>query len=459
MTVWKSSLPGIVWPAVQAPQGAALLALQYQLQQSERLPPANLLALQLRQLREVVSHALRTVPWQRERLVAAGLAPDRDIAPEAFRRIPLMSRRDVQSAGNALLSTAVPPDHGQPVQYRTGGSTGEPVSIIGTELNRFFWLGLTLRDHLWHRRDFAGTLCSVRSRVEESVQPGWGPATDAVVATGPCAILNITAEPARQIEWLQQHQGAYLLTHPVNVRALAHYSLRHSVRLPHLKEVRTFGEGVTDELHALCREAWNVPLTDSYSAEETGYLAFQCPEYGRYHVQAENVIVELLDDAGQSCAPGATGRVVVTPLHNFAMPLFRYVLGDYAEAGAPCPCGRGLPVLARILGRSRQMFVLPGGRRYFPSSPIIRSAGIAPIQQIQLVQHTLERVEARFVAERALQPDEERGMTAAIQEALGHPFTITLSPVADIPRSASMKFDAFVCRIPVDEDVHVKAPS
>ncbi|MGH8618154.1 MAG: phenylacetate--CoA ligase family protein [Burkholderiales bacterium] len=459
MPAWKSSVPGIAWPALPAPQGAALLALQYQFAQSERLAPAALQAQQFRQLRAVVTHAMKTVPWHRERLAAAGLAPDRDIDPQALRRIPLMTRRDVQAAGNALLSTAIPPDHGRPVEYRTGGSTGEPVSMLGTELNRLFWLAFTLRDHLWHRRDFAGTLCAIRSRVDDRVQPGWGTATDNVAATGPCAILNITADTGRQLEWLQQHAGAYLLTHPVNVRALAHYSLQHGIRLPQLKEVRTFGETVTDDLRALCREAWNVPLTDSYSAEETGYLALQCPEQGRYHVQAENVIVELLDDAGQPCAPGTTGRVVVTPLHNFAMPLFRYVLGDYAEAGEACPCGRGLPVLARILGRSRHMFVLPGGRRYFPSSPIIRSAGVAPIQQIQLVQHTLERVEARFVAERALQPDEERGMTAAIQDALGHPFTITLSPVTDIPRSTSMKFDAFVCRIPVDEDTHARAPS
>jgi len=454
MIAWKSSIPGIAWPALPSPQGAALLALQHQLQQSERLSAPDLEAQQFRQLRALVTHAMNTVPWHRERLAAAGLSPGRDLDAVAFRRLPLMSRRDVQAAGNALLSTAVPPDHGRPVTYRTGGSTGEPVHLIGTELNRLFWLALTLRDHLWHRRDFTGTLCAIRSRVEDTVLPGWGPVTDNVVSTGPCAILNITADTGRQLEWLQQHKGAYLLTHPVNVRALAHHSLRHGIRLPHLKEVRTFGETVDDGLRALCREAWNVPLTDNYSAEETGYLAFQCREHGRYHVQAENVILELLDEAGQPCAPGAIGRVVVTPLHNFAMPLFRYVLGDYAEAGEPCPCGRGLPVLKRILGRSRHMFVLPGGRRYFPSTPIVRFAGIAPIQQIQLIQHTLERVEARFVAERPLLPDEERGMTTAVQEALGHPFTITLSPVAEIARSASMKFDAFVCRIPVDDGAH-----
>jgi phenylacetate-CoA ligase len=54
---------------------------------------------------------------------------------------------------------------------------------------------------------------------------------------------------------------------------------------------------------------------------------------------------------------------VVTPLHNFAMPLIRYAIGDYAEAGPPCACGRGLPVLARILGRARNLLTLPHGER------------------------------------------------------------------------------------------------
>jgi len=447
MPEWKSSVPGIVWPALPAPQGAALLALQWQLQQSERLPLADLEALQFRQLRAVVTHAMNTVPWHRERLAAAGLSPDRDIDPAAFRRVPVMTRRDVQDAGNALLSNAVPPDHGRPVQYKTGGSTGEPLRLIGTELTRLFWLALTLRDHLWHRRDFTSTLCAIRALVENSVRPGWGPATAGVAANGPCAILNIATDTARQLDWLQQHGAQYLLTHPVNVRALAHFSLERRIRLPRLKEVLTFGESLPADLRALCREAWNVPLIDSYSAEETGYLALQCPEHEHYHVQSENVLVEILDEAGGPCPPGVAGRVAVTTLHNFAMPLFRYVLGDYAEAGDPCACGRSLPVMKRIFGRTRDMFVLPKGQRYFPTTPVIRTAGIAPIQQLQLIQHTLDHVEARYVAERPLRPEEERDMTAAIHEALSHPFVVTLSPVADIPRSASMKFNAFVCLV------------
>ena len=102
-----------------------------------------------------------------------------------------------------------------------------------------------------------------------------------------------------------------------------------------------------------------------YSAAEAGYLALQCPQQEHYHIQSESALVEVLDEAGNPCRPGETGTMVVTPLHNFAMPLIRYAIGDIAEVGAPCACGRGLPVLARLLGRVRQMLVLPSGARRY----------------------------------------------------------------------------------------------
>ena len=81
-----------------------------------------------------------------------------------------------------------------------------------------------------------------------------------------------------------------------------------------------------------------------YSCEEAGYIALQCPQAEHYHCQSESVLVEVLDDEGRPCTPGQVGKVVLTALHNFAMPLIRYENQDYAEVGPPCACGRGLPV-------------------------------------------------------------------------------------------------------------------
>jgi phenylacetate-CoA ligase len=115
--------------------------------------------------------------------------------------------------------------------------------------------------------------------------------------------------------------------------------------------VQSLGGGLSAEARNACREAWGVPLAHIYRAEEVGPLALQCPEHEHFHVQSEQALVEVLDAQGMACAPGETGRVVATPLNNFAMPLIRYEVGETAEVGAPCACGRGLPVLTRIMDR------------------------------------------------------------------------------------------------------------
>jgi phenylacetate-CoA ligase len=439
----KSVVAGVKWPGIPSPEGAALLALQYQMEQSQWWPREELDARQFGQLREILFHAAQTVPFYRARLTAAGIDPSHEIDPAAFARLPLLARRDIQRQGAALMSQAPPPAHGQFVEHLTSGSVGEPLRVYGTQLDTMFWLAQTLRDHLWHQRDFGGKLCVIRSRVTGGERSGWGPATDVLFDTGPGAMLNIRAEPARQLEWLQQHDPTYLLSHPTNLRELARLSLRKGVRLPRLKEVRSFGETLPQDLRALCREAWNASLTDVYSAEEVGYIALQCPEHEHYHLQSEHLLVEVLDDQGKPCGPGEIGRVVVTTLHNFAMPLIRYALSDYAEVGAPCSCGRGLPVLTRILGRSRNMLTLPDGRRVWPTFPEMRYSA-ASIRQLQIIQHTRERVEARFVAERELLPEEEQGLVTAIHDAFGYPFEVTLTPVPEIARSAGMKCEDMI---------------
>src|SRR5262249_14466253 len=145
-----------------------------------------------------------------------------------------------------------------------------------------------------------------------------------------------------------------------------------------------------------------VEVVDSYSSEELGYIGLQCPGREHYHVQAENLLVEVLRGDGSPCVAGETGRMVVTTLHNFAMPFVRYANGDYAEVGPACPCGRGLPVLTRIAGRQRNMLMRPDGVQHWPSFPTEVWGGIAPVRQLQVVQDALDHVEVRLVLPRDL---------------------------------------------------------
>lgn len=449
----RSALPEIEWPAVPTRDASVMLALQHQLRHSERLPPEQLEALQLDQLSRLLRHAAATVPYYRDRDPYAAMARTGPLTREAWQELPVLTRTDVQDAGSTLNSGQVPEDHRPVHSGSTSGSTGRPVRYSATAVTSLMWRAITLREMLWHRRDFSANLAAIRPEraelvPEEGVQvPGWGPAVNVVYDTGPAAVLRIQTDVARQAEWLVRQDPVYLMSMPTNLFALTQHFRATSVRLPRLRQVLSYGEAVSPNVRAACRQVWDAPLVDLYSSQEIGYMALQCPDTEQYHVQSEVALVEVLDDDGRPCRAGQVGRVVVSPLHNYAMPLLRYDVGDYAEVGGSCPCGRTLPLLARIMGRERNMLRLPTGETVWPRFPARFWVHIEAIRQLQLVQHELDHIEARIVASRDLTPAEESEFASIVRDRLGYPFRVSFRYLEGIDRSRSLKFEEFVSRL------------
>jgi phenylacetate-CoA ligase len=256
-------------------------------------------------------------------------------------------------------------------------------------------------------------------------------------------VLDYRSTVADQVEVVRRERPAYLTVYPSLLLELLRHCRENGVAFEGLRGVRTVLEVLAPEVRQLCREVLGVGVTDVYSCGEAGYLAIQCPEHRAYHLQQENVLIEILDDAGAPCAPGAVGRVVVTTLHNFAMPLLRYELGDLAEVGEPCPCGRTLPVIARIVGRARDMLTLPDGAKRYPFYGHSAMMSVRAIRQHQLVQKSLTEIEIRLVVSHPLSAAEEARIREAAIAGLGHPFEITLAYTDEIKRDASGKYAEF----------------
>jgi phenylacetate-CoA ligase len=218
-------------------------------------------------------------------------------------------------------------------------------------------------------------------------------------------------------------------------------------RVANLRQVSTMGETLSADVRATCQRLLGVPIVDMYSSQEIGYIALQCPTSERYHVQSEVAYVEVVDAHGARCQPGQIGRVVVTPLHNFAMPLVRYEVGDFAEVGGPCECGRGLPVLNRIMGRQRNMITLPSGETFWPTFAAAWKH-VDAIRQIQLVQTAADKIRARIVGPRCLSPEEEAAFEADLAKCLAYPFDVSFEYLDGIDRSETLKFEDFVSLVP-----------
>ena len=452
----RSIAKGAIWPALPPRQALPVHALLLQLEQSQWLTGEELEARQMMQLAALLRHAQRSVPFYRERLAPIAERLEREpLSPALFAELPLLTRAEIQSAGSELHSTDVPKSHGQVTSTMTSGSTGKPIEVLHSELFQAFWRAVTLRNHTWHRRDFEGSLAMIRGMSVGSAYPegkraeNWGVPKMAGIESGPLLTLDINCTPEQQVDWLQRKNPDYFITHPTNLERVARYCLRERIALPRLREVMTVAEILTPEARVLARKAWDVPVADMYTSRDLGYMALQCPEQEHYHVMAETCRLEVLDPAGRPCGPGEVGRIVVTPLQEFAMPLIRYEIGDHAEVGEPCPCGRGLPVLKRILGRTQQMLALPDGSKRWTllgqgDLDMLRGLGI---EQFQFVQTAVETLEVRLAVPEPLTPEVESKVRDWVAETYGSHLEVELAYFDEIPRTKEGKFFEFMSEV------------
>jgi phenylacetate-CoA ligase len=456
----NSAIGGIAWPGLPAQNGASLLAILFQLEQSQWWSPQELSQRQRNQLHALLEHARTHVPFYRERLQGLGDLPADETWPEVWRRIAPLTRAEIQAADAAetMVTETLPPGHGELREIFTSGSTGKPIRSVRTQLWELMWSAFTVRDHLWHRRDLQGVFATLRESGQgKALYPdglraeSWGYSSATILKTGPMVSLNVATPVEQQVEWLRRQNPDYLLTHPTIARRLADHCRDQGARLPQLKQVITIAENLKPEVRSAVHDAWGVPLVDIYSTREIGYIALQCPDHEHYHIQSEHVLVEVLNEEGQPCAPGEVGKLLVTSLHNLAMPLIRYDIGDYVEVGRPCPCGRGLPVIQRILGRTQNMLVMPSGERRWPllsSANIATMLEIAPaIREYQFAQKAPDLIEFRLAVPQPLAADEEARLTEWVRTKLGAPFGVVFAYFDEIPRTAAGKFEDFVCEI------------
>jgi phenylacetate-CoA ligase len=319
---------------------------------------------------------------------------------------------------------------------------------------------LTFRAYVWAGYDFARSIAVIRREKEGLAeypdgvdQPRWDSASVFPFPTGRSFRLTThRTSLEQQWKWLGRLKPAYLMTYPSIVRALAQHAIETGVRPTRLNGIMTLGEVVDGDLRELAAKHLETPIHDLYSSEEAGCMAIQCPSCRLYHVQSESLILEVLDEKDRPCRSGQMGRVVVTTLFNYATPLIRYDIGDFAEAGSHCACGRGLPLLNRINGRRRNMLKLPDGSLFWPSTGGHRLHRIAPIRQHQFRQIAPTVIEAWLVTDEPISPDQETKLRKIIAENIPMPFEIRIRRMPEIPRGAGGKYEEFLSLIEATPD-------
>jgi phenylacetate-CoA ligase len=199
------------------------------------------------------------------------------------------------------------------------------------------------------------------------------------------------------------------------------------------------------------------PVRDTYGMCEMACAASEC-EAGKLHLWPEAGFFEVLNDADDDpVMSGEIGRLVCTGLLNHDMPLIRYEVGDrvaIAPPGEKCACGRTLPVILSVEGRSDDLILTSDGRRIGRMDPIFKRD--IPIREGQIIQQSLELIRVLVVPGLAFTQRHERKLIAAVRERVGN-MVVQIEKVSEIPRSANGKFRAVISNVKPDENAKFRS--
>ena len=411
-------------------QPAAIVHTRWLLERAQWWPPDRLGDYQMRRLRAVLTHAAADVPFWRTAFAAAGVQPDQVRAVSDLRRLPVVTKRTVLEAGAAMVARDV--GRFDPVTVASTGTSGPALSVLVDRRTNalefaFYWrhwgwFGYRLGDRFAHLAwsPFRGAHRD-RPSVTERV-------------TGRLLLNATSLSPGRARDWasaMVRHRARFLKGHP---SALLHFALfvrEQQLDLPPLRAVFTTGEVLQPETRRLIQSVFGAPVADAYGSMERVVAACECPS-GRMHINADYGLWDVEATDGDPLSGQPRARIIGTGLYNYSMPLIRFDLGDVVDAPpeGPCPCGRTLPTVGRIHGRSVDAITTPDGRVITAAAVVFN--GVPGILRGQLVQDESSHLHVRVLPTPAFDEAGAAMLTERMRVMFGAAMSATVERVTGV---------------------------
>jgi phenylacetate-CoA ligase len=415
------------------------------LKESEWWSQEQICDFQDRKLQQIVHHAYESVPYYRQVFDGLGLHPQDIRSQQDLSKLPILTKDDVQRNYEELISRRF---KRRDLHINlTSGTTGKPLAIYLThEALQFQW-AVWWRHRARFGLKFGDWFLMFGARLPVSIKqtkpPYWR--YDYALNRVYLSTYHLTPSTIPEVvKWLNQQHFDFFTGYPSAMYALASFMQDNGLRLLNRpKYVVTGAETLIPAFEHTIRDVFGAPVTEQYgNAEACGNFA-KC-EYGRFHLDAEFCIVELLP-IPELDRPDMR-RLIFTGLANPAMPLIRYDIGDYGRlAKGPCPCGRETLTLESIDGRIEDFVRTPDGRMAIGMNQVFEWA--SGVREAQIVQNQLDKIEVRVVPGPGYSEQDKKILESELQKRLGHDMQIEFRIVDSIPRAANGKFRAVLSNI------------
>lgn len=393
----------VLAPVLDICRGTATMKCLKELEETQWWPRYKILALQNERLSKLVRYAYDNVPYYHRIFQEQGLKPEDMETSEDLVKLPILTKQLIRNNFSDLVAQDFPKRQLMP--RSTGGSTGEPLEFLRTKHDFYNWgSAAELRAYGWAGYEL-GKKCALLWEIypyKSTIENFTRTLTHLLERIVVFNALEISVDKLPLFaKRLESFQGGFIRGYPTAIYLLARFIEREGKPKIRPKAIITSGEQLYDFQRELYLKVFECETYSHYGSNEAHAIASECSEHSGYHISAENTVVEIVNDEGRPVPVGEEGRILVTNLHNYAMTFIRYETGDVGViSNKACPCGRGLPLLAAVNGRTADVIFTKSGRR-IPGSALpwgfLASLGV---EQFQIVQENYEKVVIKLIIDR-----------------------------------------------------------
>lgn len=455
--LYTSLASGCLFPIHERIKGHSSVAWRRRLESSQWLSWGELEALQARRLRDFLMRIGSEVPYYRELFARTGFDPAQVRGVADLQKLPLLAKSDIRQAGDSMKARG----HGPLSRYNTGGSSGEPLVFHIGKDRKSHDVASKWRATRWWGVDIGDPEAVIwGSPIEHGAQDRLRQWRDRLLRSELLPAFEMSEQRLDGfVATLRRQRPRMLFGYPSALSHIARHAAKRGVPLDDLGVRVAFvtSERLYDDQRAAISKAFACPVANGYGGRDAGFLAHECPA-GSMHLTAEDIVVEAVGPDGRAVPDGQPGELVVTHMATWEFPFVRYRTGDVGvlDHRSTCTCGRGLPLLKDLQGRSTDFVVAADGTVMHGLALIYIVRDLPGIEGFKVTQHSLSRTQVQLVPgpafDRACMP----GIVEGFKRRLGREVVVDVDLVERIAPEKSGKYRYIVSHValPAGEPAH-----
>lgn len=441
MSLYTLLCSKVIFPLHEAIKNHNTVIVLKGMEKSQWLSYDEITQLQLHKLKVFLLDVQQHVPYYRQLFLNLGFEPKSLTDLKQLVELPLLDKSCIRAHMEEMQAV----DALNLSRFNTGGSSGEPLIFyigkqrvshdVAAKWRATRWWGVDIGDPeavIWGSPIELGSQDKIRLLRDKFLRTHLIPAFE--------------MSPEKLDSFIQdilRIRPKMLFGYPSALALIAGHAENKRIALHDLgiKVAFVTSERLYDHQREKIQTVFGCPVANGYGGRDAGFIAHQCPQ-GGMHITAEDIIVEIIDSNGQVLPTGELGEIVVTHLATRDFPFIRYRTGDMGVlSDKVCECGRGLPLLEEVQGRTTDFVVAQDGTILHGLALIYVLRDLGGVDAFKITQDSLEKTNVQIVkAEGYQQKDAEQRIVAAFKKRLGQAVNITIEYPEFIAKEKSGKF-------------------